>query len=411
MVFCVHHKPWLMMSTLITALAQDYQDVDFYFVYNVGDGNARYRDATAINRQLCPWDARVRDVCRLHRSRVFEIEYDNDEALDSGAWYKFIRDGRWKAYDWVLFGGEGALFSHRSTLSALVTFVSAHPDVHVVISGHEKRRLPKHRFVDLDSRGQQPHEHDRLHSRMIRETFAIFSRDPGFARLFEAWHSDVSVETQNHVPPAGPPAPWLRRVRGAWARRFGAPFEGGWVSQLPWSVEAVLARALVAFPGAVNGVAPPSVHVNGVKKPAESVAPVIRVGGVGFHRAEGPEWFGAGGPHLMSRAYLERLSSKLDEFDIWDALSLRFAGTALEVIWGFIPAWLGFDKWFTDGFHRPRKEFVTHRREDYPPQMAMYINRYYRGVLAVGWRGEYLKVRACRGDLRRLREELPGVYF
>jgi hypothetical protein len=96
---------------------------------------------------------------------------------------------------------------------------------------------------------------------------------------------------------------------------------------------------------------------------------------------------------------------------MWDVLDLRFAGTALEVVWGFIPAWLGFEKWFTDGFHRVRKDFVNHRREDYPVEMATYINRYYRGALAVTWRGDYLTVRAYRKELERLREQLPPVYF
>ena len=39
-VFCVHHKPWLMMATLLTTVIQDRLDADFYFVYNLGDGTS-----------------------------------------------------------------------------------------------------------------------------------------------------------------------------------------------------------------------------------------------------------------------------------------------------------------------------------------------------------------------------------
>jgi len=412
MVFCVHHKPWLMMSTLITALAQDYQDVDIYLVYNVGSGNSRYSDAIAINPQLSPWDERVREVCRLKRSRVFELEYENDETLDSGAWYKFIRDGRWKQYDWVLFGGEGTLFARQDVVSAMLAFALSEPNVHIIASGHEKRRLPRHRFIEHDSRGTRPADQDRLHSQMIQEVFAIFSRDLEFARLFDEWgKSDFPVETQDHVPPVGPPSPWLRRVRSAWARRFGPPSDGGWLRQLPWSLECLFARACMSLPSVASAPDSRQVYVNGVLRPVDTVADVKRIGDVGFHRVDGPEWFACTGPHLMSRHYLERLSSKLDEFRIWDVLALRFAGTPLEVTWGFVPAWLGFEKWFTDGFHRVRKEFVTYRREDYPVEMATYINRYYRGVLAVTWRGDYIKVRAYRKDLERLRDQLPPVYF
>lgn len=151
--------------------------------------------------------------------------------------------------------------------------------------------------------------------------------------------------------------------------------------------------------------------VSGGACPVESVASVIRVRDVAFHRVDEPEWFGCATNHLMSRTFLERLSAKLDQFQIYDVLDLPFAGAPLEVIWGFIPAWLGFDKWFTDGFHRVRKDFVTSRREDDPPEIATYINRYYRGRLAVTWRGDYLKVSAVGRGLERLREQLPPVYF
>jgi len=32
-VFCLHHKPWLMMSTLISTLMQDYRGLDLFFIY------------------------------------------------------------------------------------------------------------------------------------------------------------------------------------------------------------------------------------------------------------------------------------------------------------------------------------------------------------------------------------------
>lgn len=411
LVFCVHHKPWLMMSTLITALAQDYRDVDFYFLYNLGSGESRDSDAPAINPQLSPWDERVRAVCQLKGRRVFEVEYQNDEALDSGAWYKFIREGRWRAYDWVLFGGEGALFARPDVLSAMLAFASSEPDVNVIVSGHEKRRLPKDRVLNWCTSNGEPSERDRLHSRMTQQVFAIFSGDPAFARLVEMWGNDFPPETQNHVPPVGPPSRWLRRVRSIWIDRFGPPSDGGPIRQLPWSLEYLWTHARLALRAGPIVAPAAQVHVNGIPCAVEMVATVKRVGPVGFHRVDGPEWFACGGPHFMSRRYLERLSAKLDEFRIWEALDLRFAGTALEPIWGFIPAWLGLDKWFTDGFHRPRKDFVTYRREDYPPEVATYINRYYRGALTVAWRGEYLRVRACRRELARLRDELPSLYF
>ena len=404
-VCCVHHKPWLMMSTLITALAQDFHEADFHFIYNVGAGDRRYGDASTRNSQLSPFDPRVRDVCRIRGRRVFEVEYENDEALDSGAWYKFIRDGRWRAYDWVLFVGEGTLFARPRLLSAMLA-LGEREGAHLVASGHEKRRLPKDVFLNYLQRTASSAD-DRLHDAMIAQAFDIFCRDPEFRRIFERWGNDFLPETQNHVPPAGPPSPLLRRVREAWARRIGAAQDGGLARELPFTIEYALTRA---------GMAPSNdrsdtVYVDGRRVAATAVAPVTRIHDVGFHREAAPEWFGCATNHLMSRTFLERFSAKLDEFGMWDVLDLRFAGTPLEVIWGFIPAWLGFDKWFTDGFHRPRKDFVTYRREDYPPQMATYINRYYSGVLATAWDGDYIKLRHVHTDLARLKSELPPVYF
>jgi len=113
----------------------------------------------------------------------------------------------------------------------------------------------------------------------------------------------------------------------------------------------------------------------------------------------------------LSRDFLLRLSEKLDQFEMYDALDMPFAGSPLEHIWGFLPAWLGFEKWFTDGFHRVRKQFTTYQREDYPPEMAGYINRYHRGRLVVGWHEDHLKLQAWRSDLGDLRQVLPAAYF
>jgi len=138
---------------------------------------------------------------------------------------------------------------------------------------------------------------------------------------------------------------------------------------------------------------------------------VVSENGVTFHRVDAPEWFGCATNHLMSRAFLERFSERLRAFGMFDVLDLPFAGSALEVIWGFLPAWLGFEKWFANGFHRVRKQFSTYQREDYPPEMAGYINRYHRGRLVVDWRGDYLTLRAWNPGLGDLRQVLPAIYF
>jgi hypothetical protein len=415
-VYCAHHKPWLMMSTLLTTLIQDRPDTDLFIVYNVGDGASdrpayqEYRRVAAhagVNPQLSPFDERVREVCRLRRDRVVELEYENDHTLDSGVWYKFIRDGRWREYDRVLFLGEGALLAHPRALDALVDFTRRR-EVHFVASGHEQRRVPRARLERWAAAHASPTDLDVLHEQMIRETFAIFCRDPEFRAVFDRWGSDFPPETRHHVPPVALQGPLLRRVRDRAQRQFGSPH-----ATRP---TAVIDRAAQAAPFKVDEWASRASLWTGQANAETEAPPLVNDDwdvehGVAFHREAGPEWFGCTVLHLFSREFLERFSAKLDAFHIYDALDLPFAGTPLEVIWGLLPAWIGVDKWFTNGLHRVRKHFAMYQREDFPPEMAGYINRYHRGRLVVGWQGDFLKLKAWQADLGDLRRLLPAPYF
>jgi|TARA_B100000315_G_scaffold169925_1_gene158527 hypothetical protein len=430
-VFCVHHKPWLMMSTLITTALQDFDDADLFFVHSIGDGEADhpgYAEYRALitngrgNPQLSPYDERVREVCCLKRKRVFHLEYQNDHALDSGVWYKFIRSRRWREYDYVLFGGEGVLFARQTLLSSMVSFAER-CGVHFIASGHEKRRVPKDIFMRYHTRVEAPTELDRLHDLKIREAFAIFCRDREFRALFDSWRSDFEPETQNHIPDLLSRTELAWRVRARLQKRWGSPYLGSQSEagmrtrigqRIPGMMDALrsaLRMRLHGWLGDAREPRVPRIFVQGRRQPVSTITATEREGGVRYHRVDSPEWFGCAVTHLMSRTFLERLSERLDRYEIYDILDLPFSGTPLEVIWGFTPAWLGFEKWFTDGFHRVRKHFTTYRREDYPPEMAAYINRYYCGRIRVGWQGDHLKIRALRPDCRHLEELLPAGYF
>jgi len=427
-VFCAHHKPWLMMATLMTTLAQDRQDADLFVVYNLGDGSSpreayrEYREiaqTAGVNPQLSPFDERVRGVCQLRRDGVFELEYENDHALDSGVWYRFIRDGRWRDYDQVLFLGEGALLAHPRLLSALLDF-AARRDVHFVASGHEKRRIPRHMWESCFLREPVVTPLDVYHQQMIGRAFDVFFRDPAFRSVYDRWGSDFEVETQHHVPGLTSGGDVARRARAWVQRRWGTPHtdpDAPWPArvarQLPFAANYWASRAsILAGRAALEHDMPPMAIRGGRVQPVAAPSDAVDVEhGVHFHCEPGPEWFGCTVLHMMSKAFLERLSEKLAEFRIYDVLDLPFSGTSLEVIWGMLPAWLGFEKWFTDGFHRVRKNFATYRREDYPLEMASYINQYHRGRLAVGWQADYLKLRAWAPRLGDVRGALPAEYF
>jgi len=429
-VFCAHHKPWLMMSSLLTLVSQDRPDADLFIVYNTGDGTLpresyrefeRLSSQTEGNVQLSPFDPRVREVCQIIGRRVVELEYENDQALDSGTWYKFIRDGRWREYDYTLFVGEGTLFAHPRLLSALVAFAER-DGAHFVASGHEKRRLPRNLMERLITRRATVTELDRFHDRMVAEAFGIFRRDPAFGAVYDRWGSDFAVATEHHVPQVGMDGPLARKARARLQRRFGSPSSDLDVSlaarilrQVPavvdrWTSQMAIAAGHQPRLGSADG-APAFVAGSFAATPTGAAGSATTACGVGFHRVDEPEWFGCATNHLMSRTFLERFSAKLDEFHMYDVLDLPFAGTPLEVIWGLLPAWIGVDKWFTNGFHRVRKNFATYQREDDPAVMAGYINRYHRGRLAVAWDNDLLKLRAWRQDLGALNRILPPAYF
>jgi hypothetical protein len=427
-VFCVHHKPWLMMATLLTLVSQEPQSADLFFVYNVGDGQdprdsyREYRDVAAsagINPQLSPFDERVREVCRLRGWNVFELDYQNDHGLDSGCWYKFIRDGRWRDYEYVLFLHEGMLLASPRLLQALIAFADRR-QVHFIASGHEKRRVTRASMEPHRPGEPAPAPMDAFHRRMMAETFAVFCRDPEFRAVFARWGSDSPVETEHHVPgvTAGGVVP--RQVRAWIQKRWGSPYThpdappaGRLIRRAPAALDRWASRRRVRLGQPEAAAGQPLAYVAGTYDvcATTSAREIDTELDVTFHRVDGPEWFGCATNHLMSHAFLERFSDKLNRFRMFDVLDLPFAGSALEVIWGFLPAWLGFEKWFANGFHRVRKQFSTYQREDYPPEMAGYINRYHRGRLVVDWQDDYLKLTAWRSDLGDLRQVLPAVYF
>ena len=419
------------MGTLLTLLSQEHQDADIFFVYNVGDGGATresyraYREVAEYaddNRQLSPFDERVRAVCQLRGRRFFEIEYDNDHALDSGVWYKFIRDGRWRDYEYVLFAGEGLLLAHPHVLSSLVSFADRRP-AHFIASGHEKRRVPRSTVMQSHKRGEAPTPMDALHDRMIAATFEVFCRDPEFRAVYDRWGSDFEPQTEHHVPGVTAEGEDRRRLRGAIQRTWGSAYtnpDASWPGRLirevphridAWSSRLRLGRARES--AATGGGDAVMSHASGSyqARPLAGASGVDAEGGVTFHRVDAPEWFGCTVIHLMSRSLLERFSERLDRFQMYGVLDLPFAGSALEIVWGFLPAWLGVEKWFANGFHRVRKHFATYQREDYPPEIASYINRYHRGRLVVDWHDDYLTLKKWRSEFGDLRGILPADYF
>ncbi len=432
LVFCVHHKPWLIMSTLISTLAQGYRNMDLFFIYQKGNGSCEgkrsydeYRRIAircGVNPQLSDEDARVNDVCKVKGHNVVNLEFENDHALDSGAWYKFIKTGLWKNYERVFFIQEGSVFTSSHVLESAVSF-SVNNGVNFISSGHEKQRLPRELVTNLNRRNASGLEMDIFHDRMIADTFGIFRRDKNFDALYEKWSSDIQIETQNHTPDMGREYWFLTNLRNKIyemtyrAREKGLFTPGLFRNNLRIfdfavkkyeqfrSAESVRSGRKAVFPVI------PYIVVNTKKRRLTELVGFKEENGVRYHLENGPEWFGCSCQHLLSRKFLESFSGKIEEFKIYDVLELPFSGSALEIIWGFLPSWLGYDKWFFDGIHRVRKNFFTYEREDNADGMAHYLNWYYRGMLNVVADGDFIKIKRLNKDLNYLKNMLCELYF
>ncbi|TBR20343.1 hypothetical protein EPO66_00065 [bacterium] len=391
-VFCVHHKPWLMMSTLITTMAQNFHDMDIIFLYQMGDGacfnKPTYKEyhylakKCGMNPQLSDYDARVRDICKIDKFNISEIEFENDHGLDSGAWYKFIRTGLWEKYDRVIFIQEGNLFTGENVLRTALEFAEDNK-VDFLSAGHEKQKLPKSVVLQYNSK-ETPSEINIYHDAMMRETFEVFCRDREFKRLFDNWDPQLVMTTQNHVPDILLDGLYhrLRQIARSLKRKHELP---------------VFTRTICE---------------NTYRRILRNVIDNYTVRNkVIFHKANDPEWFGCSCQHMFSREFLRKFSVKLNEHKMYDVLDMAYCGTSLEIIWGFLPNWLGFDKWFFDGFHRVRKNFVSYKREDDREGMCRYINLYFKGLITVVPEGDFVKITKMHRKFDYMRSILPSAYF
>lgn len=392
-VFCVHHKPWLIMSTLITLVLQDYQDFDVYVVYQMGDGSClnkkSYKSYFKLakkfgqNVQLSPYDERVRRVMRKIKFKSFyEMEFENDQALDSGCWYKFIKTKKWKNYDYIFFIQEGTLLTRPNILSGTLKYIKKN-NIHFLSSGHEKRRLTKKVFLNYNVRDKKHTEFDSYHDERILEVFNIFNRDKDFKRIYEQWRTDFISITQNHVPDV---------IDSFFYKLY----------QIARSI-----KHLKEFP-----ICKETIYENALKRCLKKVIKKYeKYHNIIFHKDNNVEWFGCSCQHILSKKLLERFSNKVNSRMINQLMDIPFVGTPLEVIWGFLPAWLGFDKWFFNGIHRVRKNFVTHVREDDTRGMCNYLNRYFKGIVKTAPDGDFIKIKKIKKKYQYIKDILGPEFF
>jgi hypothetical protein len=463
---CLHHKPWLAMASLVSLLTQSRQDYDLFFLFNEGDGScpnkpgyADYRalatipDASpliaqspaiekhsyaaydrlaresGINPKLSPFDERLREVCRISRPNTFDMSFENDQALDSGVWLKFIRSQAWRPYDYVFAFQEGTLLTSHHSLSAAVDMARSQ-NLEFLASAHMKGRLPKSFYSGLGTSGfrlENPTPVDLFHDAMGRRVIDILCRDPELRAAFDSWAGDEAPSRQYHVRDYDiqllhRAINFLAKDRkitgGRSLRRLKILAQTLLPSLARFDLEYLLSSIFVllhdhlgARAGFRRDFARERVFSDATLHPLLGLIRPVASGDVLFHRVDEPGWHAAGCNHMFSRGLLEEIDRQFDRYGMYEVLDVPFAGSFLEIFWAYVPFWRGRDMWFWDGFHRVTKDPWTLTREDTPQGMALHLNRYSRGLLTACPAGDYLVLRRLSKDVDYIRSILPPFYF
>jgi len=374
-----HHKPWLLWSTLMSLVAQDRQQFHLHIIYIRGDGQcvdrpeyARYHAVSTaegeINPQLSQDNPAVLKVLEGLDIPFTISERENDHGLDSGAWYEFIGTRIWEEYDYVLCLMEGALFTSPTCLSSLRSFVESR-NVDWLAVGHEKRTIPKSAILGTGKPKFASPGFDKFYRDSLSGIVDRFCEDPGFSELFERWDDDPLFRryrngmTQYHVPTKiFSIMDKLRLFR--WNHKAGIP-----IMSAQTTAEK---KVLVAYDN--NKV---------FMKMSDLAIEYDNIGEEIFHREASPGFFGCSCQHLFSIRFLKKFEEIISKYDLYQASRLPFAGQILEPIWGLLPNRFGVGKWFWSGIHRPRKNFLSLRREDTMTGYRKYLNIYFGDALIV----------------------------
>ena len=155
----VHHKQWLIQSSLISLLLQRTNlKYDIHFIIIKGDGkNLSYPSYKNYfkysklfnqkNSQLSDFDPKTLDIIKKLKKNYKFHYVDNDQGLDSSAWVKFIKKKIFLKYDYSFFLMEGFIFTSENVLESINKFIKQKKP-NFVTSGHEKRIILKQYFFE-----------------------------------------------------------------------------------------------------------------------------------------------------------------------------------------------------------------------------------------------------------------------
>ena len=96
---------------------------------------------------------------------------------------------------------------------------------------------------------------------------------------------------------------------------------------------------------------------------------------------------------------IEKINTFFKKNKIYRLSKYPYFGEVFEIIWGFLPNLLNKKKWFFNGIHRVRKNFINYKREDDVLGMVKYLNFYNKGQISFFLKNKKIKFKLLNKDL------------
>ena len=368
----VHHKPWLINSSLLTLFLQKINfEYELNFILIKGDGlqksNPYYKEYFRIsnkskvyNQQLSKFDENTLNVIKKIKKKYFLHEFKNDHGLDSGVWLKLIKSKKFLKYDYSLFLMEGFLFTNEKVLMAIYNFINKEkPDF--ISSGHEKRFLSINNFLIKTSNLTSENEMEIFKKKKNFEILKKLSKNRKFFKIISKWPVKINYNgyevkgyTENHVN----------------------KYSFSLISFLKLFLKKIYFTKNISYSKKFNFLTSNKkkyfVNIKNIYPNIVSFNDII------FHEDTNVYSFGCSCQHLFSKKFLSKIDKFFIKNNLYHIIKYPYLGEIFEVIWGLFPKFFNVKKWYFNGIHRVRKNFLNDAREDNIDGMIYYLNFYYK---------------------------------
>jgi hypothetical protein len=397
-----HHKPYFIMASLISLALQKFNDYDLHIIFIKGDGSEKkypkydrlskkFKKNSKLSNSSKEIITIINNFKKIKKIHIFK----NDHALDSGAWYKFINKKIWKEYDYNFFLMEGFLFKSNDTFKNILKFIDEKkPDV--VMLGSEKvfttkKRLLNYAVVDVSN------EFNTYHQEIIRKTFQNFCKFKNFNKIYSNW-KNIKIFSKNSEEN-------LDLIFNFPKKKYFSFY-----IRIKLFIKYILLERKLYNPfsdlifyneGTFRYLLPRKLFFKEEYK----------FGNVMAHIEPSPFFYVNGCQHIFSNKYLTKLNHKLKYIKINKVLNYPFVGTPLEFIWGILPKSLGFKKWFSDCIHRPRKNFLTYKKEDTAFFLKKYLELYSDNKIKIKIQNNKIKIYKLSNEVSYIKPLLGKAFF